>query len=248
MQPNVDTHQENKCRVISNHFRSQILKYFGKSQGNKSRNFQKTLTLVCCSIGIILSWAIAFASPIISVAFLPGNPNRTSYMPFRDRGIIDELPPINLPNLSNYSIYNIQCEHDFVYEPKESVCYPPCDFDVSGSGISQIISIVYLIISVTGFILCAGTLVSWVVASVKCRGGKRGVDFQLARASLFMIVLTKLASYIVYTCIDSIGRQRLVCIVNEYGESYLLAHIIFSDSPNRNTGVLVNVLGQFNTL
>ena len=60
---------------------------------------------------------------------------------------LNELPPINLPNLSNYSKYSIQCENRFAYEAKESVCYPPCGWDTSETGMPLIINAVYLIIS-----------------------------------------------------------------------------------------------------
>ena len=248
MEVHVNRSGENKMNIELNNLKSQKPDSSKRSQKKKmNRNVHKLLTTVCCSMGIVVSWLVALASPLILAVNTFILQNDSTLISSQTNNLLNELPPITLPNLSNYSIYSIQCENRFVYEPKESVCYPPCDWDTSETGMPLIINIIYFIISATALILCVGTLISWVVASVKCRGGKRGCDFQLARASLFMVVLSKMALYILFTCIDVIGRNGLVCRTNEFGESYLIAHIIVSVSSNPGTRLIVNVLGQFYT-
>ena len=247
MEVYVNTTAESSSNIELNNLKSQIPKSSRRYKKNMHRIAHKLITVSCCSIGIIISWLVALASTLALTVQAAINPNDSSLIISQTNTLLNELPPINLSNISNYSIYSIQCENRFVYEPTESVCYPPCDWDPSETGITLIIEIFYFIISAISLILCVCTLISWIVASVKCRSGKRGCDFQLARASLFMVVLSKLAMYIIFTCIDIIGRNGLVCRTNEFGESYLIAHQLFSVSSNPNTRLLVNILGQLYT-
>ena len=218
-----------------------------QAQKKMGKNIQKTLTIMCCTFGIIVSWSIALAPPLIYSTRTIVSPNGSSIISSQTNTLLNELPPINLPNISNYTIYTIYCENRFIYEPKESVCYPPCDWDPSETKMPLIINIIYFIISATGLLLCVGTLISWIAASVKCRGSERGCDFQLARASLSMVVLSKLVLYLLFTCVDALGRNVLVCRTNEYREKYLIAHMTFSLSSSQETRLIVNILGQFYT-
>ena len=247
MEVYVETTAQNSSNIELNNLKSRTPKSSKKPKKNMHRIAHKLMTFLCCSIGIIISWSVSLASTLMLAVQTAINLNGSSLISSQTNILLNELPPINLSDISNYSIYSIQCENRFVYEPTESVCYPPCDWDPSETGIPLIIEIFYLIISAISLILCVCTLISWIVASVKCRGGKRGCDFQLARASLFMVVLSKLAMYIIFTCIDIIGRYGLVCRTNEFGESYLIAHQTLAVSSNPNTRLLVNILGQLYT-
>ena len=247
MEVHVNTTAQNSSNIELNNLKSRPPKYSKKPKKNMHRIAHKLMTILCCSVGIIISWSVALTSTLVLAVRTAINQNDSSLILSQTNTLLNELPPVNLFNISKYSIYSIQCENRFVYEPTESVCYPPCNWDPSETGISHSIEIFYFIISVISLILCVCTLISWIVASVKCRGGKRGCDFQLARASLFMVVLSKLAMYIIFTCIDIIGRYGLVCRINEFGESYLIAHQIFAVSSNSNTRLLVNILGQLYT-
>ena len=187
------------------------------AQKNIRRNIHKSLTVLCCSIGIIVAWFVALAPTILYTIFTGIRNNNSDILYNQTSSIPNNLPQINLPNISNYSIYRIQCENRFIFDPKESVCYPPCDWDPSETSLPLINSIIYFIVSFTALILCVGTLISWIITSVKCRGGNKGCDFQLARASLFMIVLSRLAWYLTLACTDILGRERLVCRSNGHG-------------------------------
>ena len=188
MEIHVNGATENSSNLKLNNLNSQAPDFSRKSKKNRQRIAHKLITVLCCSIGIIVSWSVALASTLTIAVQTVINRNDSSLISSQTNTLLNELPPINLSNISNYSIYSIQCENRFVYEPTEFVCYPPCDWNPLGTGISLIIEIFYFTISVIALILCVCTLISWIVASVKCRGGKRGCDFQLARASLFMVV------------------------------------------------------------
>ena len=218
-----------------------------KVQKNIRRNVHKLLTVLCCSMGIIVAWTIALAPALLYTILTDINRSNSDILYNQTSSIPNNLPQINLPNISNYSIYRIQCENRFIFDPKESVCYPPCDWDPSGTSLPLINSIIYFIISFTALILCVGTLISWIITSVKCRGGNKGCDFQLARASLFMIVLSRLAWYLTLACTDILGRERLVCRSNGHGGLYFTAHMLFSLSSNSDTRLVVNILGLFYT-
>ena len=245
MEVHVNENIENSDNIELNDLNSQTFNSPSESRKDNRRSLHRILTVICCSIWIVIAWLVAFSSTFMLVIQAIVTQNLSDAIASQD--LLDELPPINLSNLSNYSIYSINCENSFVYEPRESICYPPCYWDPSETGMTLVINIIYFVISVSALILCVGTLISWIAASVKCRGRKRGCDFQLARASLFMVVLTKLLMYIMYTCIDVIGRYGLVCRTNEYGEQYLIAHEIFSVSSNPDTRLKVNILGQVYT-
>ena len=205
----------------------------------------KYICIVSVVVVNIIIWIILFSPFIVILGIIPtrnvtnGSPN---LFKARMNTLPDELPPLNTSQ-DNYTILSIQCENNFVFEPKGSICYPPCSFDPSGNGLTPLIQIVLLTISGIGLIMSVGTLIGWLVASyLECRK-KNSCEFQLARASLFMVVLFILGIFATYIAIDTLGRDQLFCDRNREGELYLLAHMfeLATDPGVRRT--LTNVIG-----
>ena len=145
------------------------------------------------------------------------------------------LPPINSTNSSNLTIIRIDCIDNFIYVPGEEICYPECQWSPYGALGTQIIQILLLVLGVLGIVLGSATLIGWLLTScVDWKKLRLHYDFQLARTSLFMVVLSSFIVILTNACADFIDRSVLFCKQTETGENYLLPHLsnIISNDPN----------------
>ena len=218
-----------------------------KQTKEKQTNLRsKYICIVVVVIIIIIIWTIVFCPSVVTLVVITrGNISRNSQGIYEARinSLPDELPPININNITNYSIISIACENKFVYEPKGSICYPPCAWDPTETNLTLLTQILFLSISAIGLVMSVATLIVWLVASyLECRKNN-SCEFQLARASLFMIVLSTLGIFVTNTAIDILGRERLLCDRNKEGQLYLLAHMFEQATDPGDRRTLTNVIG-----
>ena len=157
------------------------------------------------------------------------------------------LPPINSTNSTNLTIINIDCINNFIYVPGEEICYPDCQWSPYGPHATKITRILLIVLSVLGIVLGTATLIGWLLTScVDWKKLRLHYDFQLARTSLFMVVLSSFIVILTNACIDILDRSVLYCKQNEAGESYLLPHQPNIFGNNSNIRIVVNLIGFVN--
>ena len=208
-----------------------------KKTGPRLTKFHKVSARVCCVMGTFITWLIV-SGPIVLFIVQTFFSNRNITF-----NLTAQIPPINASNSSNYSIQTIHCENNFVYEPSEFICYPPCNWHPTSSTIVTILKSFTIITDVIGLVISAGTFVGWGVATYLEFKSKKGYTFQLSRASLYMVVLSSIGIFVLSLIIDALGREQLMCSRTRDGDIYLRAHLI--RPLNTDNKLLVNILGGF---
>ena len=206
----------------------------------------KYICIVSTVILIIIIWILVLSPPIlvfIKITKFNISTTMQGLTETRINTLPTQLPSINNNNITNYTILSIQCENRFVFESKESICYPPCYWNPTNTNLALFTKILFLSISTVGLVMSTGTLIGWLVASYRDYRKRNSWDFQLARASLFMVVLSNLGIFVTNTIIDSLGRAQLLCERNGKGELYLLAHIFEQATGPGSRRTLTNIIG-----
>ena len=101
--------------------------------------------------------------------------------------------------------------------------------------------------SVLGIVLGSATLIGWLLTScVDWKKLRLHYDFQLARTSLFMVVLSSFIVILTNACIDFIDRSVLFCKQTAAGENYLSPHVIYTINDDPNIRLVINIVGFVN--
>ena len=156
------------------------------------------------------------------------------------------LPPINVTsNYSNFTIERVECVDNFVYVPGDEMCYPECDWNPSGDDSARIVRLILNILSVFSIVLCTATLIAWLLLScIDWKKFRFHYDFQLPRTSLFMVVMSSLFLVVINASIDLTSRDFFYCQSTMEGQSYLLAHMIYSVSNVPYVQLTTHIVGS----
>ncbi|KAI6660448.1 hypothetical protein LOD99_14034 [Oopsacas minuta] len=158
------------------------------------------------------------------------------------------LPPINSTNYTNFTILQVECIEGFVYVAGEEICYPVCEWSPYGEGVTTKVRIALWVLNVLGILLGIATLVVWLLTScVDWKKLRIHYDFQLARTSLFMVVICSLMVIISNACVDFIDYDALFCFRTDEGVSYLMAQIGVRLNLESTLQTIINILGFVNS-
>ena len=192
-------------------------------------------------ISIIMVWIIMLIPfTVITVQLAKTDVNTTV-----TNTIFNLLPPINVTsNYSNFTIERIECVDNFVYEPRDEICYPECDWNPSGDDTIRNVGYVVGTFSVFSIVLCTATLIAWLLLScIDWKKFRFHYDFQLPRTSLFMVVMSSLFLVVINASIDLTSRDFFFCQSTQDGQSYLLAQMFYSISNVRSRKIVTFVTG-----
>ena len=208
---------------------------------------KKVKSLICIAVSvitIILIW-LAVLVPVAAIVVRIFQVDRSGRFPGQNLSTI--LPPINSTNSTNLTIINVDCIDNFIYVPGEEICYPDCQWSPYGPHATRITRILLIVLSVLGIVLGTATLIGWLLTScVDWKKLRLHYDFQLARTSLFMVVLSSFIVILTNACIDILDRSVLFCKQTNAGESYLLPHQTYFVSDDPNIRIVVNLIGFVN--
>ena len=201
---------------------------------------------VCVGVSIIsiaLVW-IVLLSPIGALTIQIAMANLTATTTVTNT-IFNLLPPINVTsNYSNFTIERVECLDNFVYEPRDGVCYPKCNWNPSRDDSVRIVRLFLGILSVFSIVLCTTTLIAWLLLScIDWKKFRFHYDFQLPRTSLFMVVMSSLFLVVLNASIDLTSRDFFFCQSTQDGQSYLLAQMFYSISNVRSRKIVTFVTG-----
>ena len=203
------------------------------------------LCIAVSVITIILIWLAVLVPVVTTITRVSQVDDETGGFPSQNLSTI--LPPINSTNSTNLTIINVDCIDNFIYVPGEEICYPDCQWSPYGPHATRITRILLIVLSVLGIVLGTATLIGWLLTScVDWKKLRLHYDFQLARTSLFMVVLSSFIVILTNACIDFLDRSVLFCKQTRTGENYLLPHQTYIVSDDSNIRIVVNLIGFVN--
>ena len=194
-------------------------------------------------ISIIFIW-IVLLIPITVITIHFADNNQSDFLTVTNT-IFNLLPPINVTsNYSNFTIERVECVDNFVYEPRDEICYPECNWNPSRDDSVRIVHLILKILSVFSIVLCTATLIAWLLLScIDWKKFRFHYDFQLSRTSLFMVVMSSLFIVALTASIDLMPREFFFCQFTENGQSYSLPHLFYSISNISYNKIVLNVIG-----
>ena len=218
--------------------------------GYIKRLFRNKYSLLTLSvIGIAIIWIlvpIPLIVRIIEVKTANLNVKGAGVSNQRQTNLTQRLPPLNLTSeiRLNSTIQSILCINNFIYSPNDSFCFPSCAWDPFDSNFATAKQVFYILINVAGLILGICTLAGWVATScVDWKTKRVKFDFQLARTSLFVVMICSLILIIINLVVDSLKRDYLYCSSGSEGQQYLPAHLNQYTSTDDSVRVVINLIG-----
>ncbi|KAI6645862.1 hypothetical protein LOD99_13121 [Oopsacas minuta] len=215
----------------------------------KSLFRNKYLLITLSTLGIVFIWILVFIPLIVRVVEIK-TANRASkgggVSNQRSSNLTNRLPPLNI----TFSIdtmnttQRILCINNFIFSPNDSYCFPSCTWDPFDGEIATFKQVLFALISIAGLILGIGTLIGWVATSCIDWKKKRIMfNFQLARTSLFMVVICSILLLVINVTVDLLDRGYLFCSSGDGGEQYLPAHLNQYTSTDSSVKVVINLIG-----
>ena len=105
-----------------------------------------------------------------------------------------------------------------------------------GDGVTRKIKISLAIIDVLSLVFGSATLMVWIITSCVDRKKRRlHYDFQLARTSLFMVIICSLLLILINACIDIMDRSILFCERSEEEIPFSRAQTALAESSYAKT-------------
>ena len=209
----------------------------------------KCFLLTLSVIGIAIIWIlvpIPLIVRIVEVKTANLDTKGTGVSNQRQTNLTQRLPSLNLTRdvILNSSIQSILCINSFIYSPNDSFCFPSCDWDPFDANFAIAKQVLFILINVTGLILGVCTLVGWVATScVDWKKKRMKFDFQLARTSLFVVMICSLILVIINLTVDLLNRDYLYCSSGSDGQQYLPAHLNQYTSSDESVKVVINLIG-----
>ena len=188
-------------------------------------------------------WLLLLAPLIILIVRVSASGDGSGVYP-ETRDLFSSLPPIiNTSNYTNLTIKHVECVENFVYVSIEEACYPNCFWSPVGEGATWKIQISLAVLDVLSLVFGSATLMVWISTScVDWKKRRLHYDFQLARTSLFMVIICSLLIILINACIDIIDRSILFCERSSEGIPFLRAQTAHTES-NANTRFITGLLG-----
>ena len=236
---------------------------FGKSRGDTKikrglilvkQLFRNKCFLVSLSVsGIVFIWILVLIPLLVRVIDIESkdktaNNGGSSVSNQRSSNLTQRLPPLNLTNLtsnaSRITVLTTLCINSFIFSPNDSFCFPSCDWDPYDANIATFKQVFYVVLNIAGLILGIGTLGGWIATScIDWKKKRIRYDFQLARTSLFMVVISSLALLVINVTVDLLNRSYLYCSSGESGEQFLPAHLNHYTSGDSSVRIVINLIG-----
>ena len=202
---------------------------------------------VCITISILIVATVwlALLGPIITfVVEITATGDGSGMYPGTSNLFLSLPPIIGATNYTNLTIKRVECVENFVYVSGEEICYPNCLWSPVGDGVTRKIKISLAIIDVLSLVFGSATLMVWIITScVDRRKHRLHYDFQLARTSLFMVIICSLLLILINACIDIMDRSILFCERSEEEIPFLRAQIALAESSYVKTRFITGLLG-----
>ena len=202
---------------------------------------------VCITISILIVATVwlALLGPIITfVVEITATGDGSGMYPGTSNLFLSLPPIIGATNYTNLTIKRVECVENFVYVSGEEICYPNCLWSPVGDGVTRKIKISLAIIDVLSLVFGSATLMVWIIMSCVDRKKRRlHYDFQLARTSLFMVIICSLLSILINACIDIMDRSILFCERSEEEIPFLRAQTALAESSYAKTRFITGLLG-----
>ena len=220
---------------------------------NLKKLFRNKCFLVSLSVvGITFIWILVLIPLLVRVIDIQSRNNMpnnggTRLSNQRSSNLTQRLPPLNLTNLTNsfnVTILTSLCIDGFIYSPNDSFCFPNCDWDPYDANLATFKQVLYVLINIAGLLLGIGTLGGWIATScIDWKKKRIHYDFQLARTSLFMVVISSLALLVINVTVDLLDRSYLYCSSGEGDVQYLPAHLNHYTSTDTSVKIVINLIG-----
>lgn len=200
-------------------------------------------------LGILFIWTLSLIPLLVRIidlqdSDLESNSGGSSRRNQRNSNLTMRLPPLNITNRAGVTVISVGCRESFIYSPNDSFCFPDCSWDPFDGNIAAFKQALFILISLSGFLIGSVTLVGWLLTCcVDWKKKRIHFDFQLARASLFMVVLCTIILLLINLIVDIISRKGLFCSMGDDGQPYLPAHLNQYTSEETQNRIIINFIG-----